>query len=77
MPTNHWRLAMSNLYYTYWKGEKHNLLADTSYQAQQLSVEVFAKRRSASRKKVKRSDITVVLVAVDGEQVVHNPAILD
>ena len=68
---------MSNLYYTYWKGEEHNLLADTTYQAQQISVEVFAKRKSAFRKKVKRSDITVVLAAKDGEQVVHNPAILD
>lgn len=63
-----------NWYSCYWNHKCRFVEASTSFEAQQKSEQLFQKE--AGRKKVKRSDIIVLLVEKDGKEVTHNPAIL-
>lgn len=62
------------MYACYWQGNKVIVSAATSYYAQQLAEIEF--RKASGRKKVVRSLITVMLAVKDGEEVIHDPAIL-
>ncbi len=59
-----------NRYVALWNGERIELKAKTSYEAQKLATVALQK---GTRKKVKGYDVTVVLCEKDGEQVVHTP----
>lgn len=55
-------------YRAFWNGVECDVDADTSYAAQQAAVKVFQR---GTRKRVKGSDVTVVLCERDGVAVVH------
>lgn len=55
-----------NTYHAFYKGKKIELVADTSYQAQQKASEIFKARKSY--------DVTVCLVAINDKVVTHIPA---
>ena len=57
-----------NGYKGFWNGKELEVLAETSYAAQQLLVLMF---QAKSRKKVKGYDITVCLCEKEGKQVFH------
>ena len=61
---------MNNGYKCYWNGMEMDVLANSSYGAQQLATAEFQK--VAGRKKVKGYDITVVLCEVKGTQITHS-----
>lgn len=61
---------MSNGYIAHWKGQTCEVSADTSYAAQQKATTVF--QAKAGRRKVKKSDVTVMIAEKDGEPVVHS-----
>lgn len=58
-----------NTYKTFWQSKELEVLSDTTYHAQQLAVPLF--QATAGRKRVKGSDVSVYLVALNGEQVTH------
>lgn len=57
-----------NTYNAYYKGKQTEVEANTSYEAQRLAAQWF--------KAKKAYDVTVVLVAKDGEVVKHDPGSL-
>jgi len=59
-----------NGYICFWNDKSLEIMADTSYQAQQRAIREFQKN---TRKKVNGYDITVVLAEKEGEQIIHNP----
>lgn len=62
-----------NSYICFWKNEKLELYAKTTYGAQRDATVLFQKN---TKKKVKPADITVVLSDLDGKNVTHSPAML-
>jgi len=57
-----------NKYIAFYKGKQRVVEAESSYEAQgKAAIEFKAK---------KRHEVTVVLAEINGESVVHNPAIL-
>lgn len=54
-----------NAYQAFYRGKKIEVTAETSYQAQQKAAAEFKARKAY--------EVTVVLVAIGGEQVVHKP----
>ena len=52
-----------NGYIAFYKGKQIEVLAETSYKAQQLAAHTFKAKRSY--------DVTVMLAEKDGEQVTH------
>lgn len=58
-----------NKYGAIWKDKEAVIEADTTYQAQQLAVEVFSK--VSGRRKVKGYEIIVALLELDGVPYVH------
>ena len=57
-----------NTYNAFYKNKQTPVLADTTYDAQQLA---------ATKLKAKKTyDVTVMLVELDGEQYTHSPASL-
>jgi hypothetical protein len=54
-----------NGYKAFYKGETHEVYADTTYEAQQIAAKHF--------KAKKTYDVTVVLCEKNGEQVEHKP----
>jgi len=59
-----------NGYKCFWKQQVCEIEAENSYRAQQAAEFIFQQN---NRRKVKRSDITVVLCEKEGEQVTHQP----
>ena len=59
-----------NSYKGFWKGQEIEVMAETSYAAQQALIPLF---QAKTRKKVKGSDITVCLCEKNGKQVTHKP----
>ena len=60
-----------NGYICMWKGKRCEVHACTTYAAQQQAISEF--KKVAGRRKVKGSDITVVLCEKDRKQVTHAP----
>ena len=63
-----------NGYVCFWSGKRCEVYADTLFAAKEKAIAEF--QRNAGRKRVKSHMVSVVLAEKDGEQVVHNPAIL-
>ena len=57
-----------NGYVCFYKGKRIEILAETSFQAQEKAAKQF--------KAKKTWEVTVVLAEKQGQQVTHNPAIL-
>jgi len=57
-----------NGYIAFYKGRQIEVMADTSYQAQQKAAQQFKARKSY--------EVTVVLAEKNGQQVVHDGAML-
>lgn len=57
-----------NGYIAFYKGRQIEVMADTSYQAQQRAAQQFKARKSY--------EVTVVLAEKNGQQVVHDGAML-
>lgn len=57
-----------NGYIAFYKGRQIEVMADTSYQAQQKAAQHFKARKS--------HEVTVVLAEKNGQQVVHDGAML-
>lgn len=53
-----------NTYQAFYRGKSIQVQAESSYKAQQLAAQQFKARKSY--------DVTIVLVAKDGEQVSHS-----
>jgi len=64
-----------NGYVCFWNGERCEVHAETMFAAKDKAIAEF--QRQAGRKRVKGHMVSVVLGERDGEQVVHDPAILD
>lgn len=62
-----------NGYICFWKQDKVEVYAKTSYGAQKSALAMFQKN---TRKKVKSHDITVVIAEQDDQPVSHSTAIL-
>ena len=58
-----------NGYICFWKGQKVEVYADTTYNARNVAHNLF--KEKAGRKKVNSYDITVMLAEKDGKQVTH------
>lgn len=58
-----------NKYGALWNGKELEIMADTTYQAQQLAVVEFQK--IAGRRKVKGYEITVLLMQLNGVDYIH------
>lgn len=58
-----------NKYGAIWQGKELEVMADSTYQAQQLAAEQFQK--VAGRRKVKGWEITIGLLELDGVEYVH------
>ena len=58
-----------NGYVCFWKGKRAEIEAETSYQAQLAVEPVFQKM--AGRRRVNRTDITVILAEKSGKQIAH------
>ena len=58
-----------NKYVCLCRGVSEVVFADTSYQAQQKALPIFQKK--AGRRKVKGSEIFVMVAEIGGKQVVH------
>ena len=58
-----------NGYVCIWQEKRIEIMAKTSYEAQELAKNVFQK---GTRKKVKGYDIITMLCEIDGEQVTHS-----
>jgi hypothetical protein len=58
-----------NTYGAIWHDKEATIEAETTYQAQQLAVELFQK--VAGRKRVKGYEITVLLMKLNGSDYVH------
>lgn len=57
-----------NGYVCFWRGQRCEVEAETTFQAQQKAQAIFGKRCK------KRYEISVVLAEKNGEQVTHNPS---
>jgi hypothetical protein len=57
-----------NGYVAFYRGKRHEVHADSSYQAQQKAAQHFKAKKSY--------EVTVVLAEKDGQQVVHDGAVL-
>lgn len=57
-----------NGYKAFYKGKSIDVLAATSFEAQQVAATKFKARKSY--------EVTVILCEKDGEQITHDPAIL-
>ncbi len=57
-----------NGYIAFYRGKRHEVHADSSYQAQQKAAQHFKAKKSY--------EVTVVLAEKDGQQVVHDGAVL-
>ena len=62
---------MKNGYIVFWKNERKEVYAHTTYEAQQIAQVLFQK--TAGRKKVKSYDISVNLAELKGETYTHTP----
>lgn len=58
-----------NKYGAIWQGKELEIMASSTYQAQQLAAEQF--RKIAGRRKVKEWDITIGLLELDGVEYIH------
>lgn len=57
-----------NGYIAFYRGQRIEVQADTSYAAQQLAATKFKARKA--------HEVTVMLAEKNGQHIVHNPAIL-
>ena len=62
-----------NGYIGYWKSSKFEVMANSSYEAQQKLVPII---QATTRKKVKGYEIAVMLAEKNGEQVIHDPSVI-
>ena len=62
--------VIMNGYIGYWKNQKFEIMADSSYEAQTKLVPVV---QATTRKKVKSHEIAVMLAEKNGQQVTHLP----
>ena len=58
-----------NGYIAFYRGQRHEVMAMTKYEAQQAAAKYFKARKTW--------EVTVVLAEKNGEQVTHNPTILN
>ena len=58
-----------NKYGAIWQGKELEVMANSTYQAQQLAAEQF--RKVAGRRKVKEWEITIGLLELDGVEYIH------
>ena len=59
-----------NGYIGYWKNQKFEVMANSSYEAQTKLVPII---QATNRKKVKSYEIAIMLAEKDGKQVTHLP----